>query len=632
MKKFRSSFNHLVREKLIAGVSDTTPTPETRDLSKLYPGLIANHTGRFEYQVHDLTTVYAGNTWITQGSMGYGMPPIGDGTAPYRCFMSNKQDNNMVPGSYTGGTDAPSITFKDLHHTGVGTTFATGVATQYVIVSTGNRHGYVPGTIHTLATIYGVRAESGAYVAQNNTDDNNGKLEFCYRIGADNSKSFDLFVNVVDTNGTKGLQLLTSGLHFYTAYGRLLPVSVVLNSDGTFEFRVDSKTITGDITTLVNTAGDSLSMPFSGKLQLKLSGMLSSPFSSPYSGMGNPISRITNVAVNDNDDTDGQGDVGLPPFITGVPCTPIRDSVDDWDLPLQVVDPDSGWIPFSESSPTVEYGLSAVADNQLFDTRGVAASGYDKPLHVYTANTSTLNADLSALGLTGLSAVESINTMVYDSAVLSDTKILTFKITETGTYQPITMSKTFDGIQNDFADSALTFFYTDTGADMTIDTFNNGMVFSLTVDETAPTPTPTSTPTPTATATPTPTPTATPTPTPTQVVNYTYQQAVQDTSVQYFTYQGTNNLGQTRTVNLQWSTLWSIVSKLGWNNISTPWLQSNPLYVRLRNSDDTYECFRPMTMINDTWTDGHDGYTHANDNIYYTSEADCVNSTPASNT
>lgn len=483
MKKFRSSFNHLVREKLIAGVNDTTPTPETRNLASLYPDLIADHSGTFEYQIYDRTVQYAGNTWVTQGSMGYGMPPIGDGTSPYRCYMSNKQDNNMVPGSYTGTNEQPTITFKNLHHSGAGVTFATGVGTQHVILTTGNRHAYPPGGTHKLVTVYGIRSGGASYEADNSTTDNNGRLEFCYVNQPDNGKSFEIFVSVVDGDGTKSGQLKATGTHFYTSYGRLLPVSMVIESDGSFEFRVDSKTITGIVGDLTNSQDVAVTMPTSGQLQMKISGLLTAPFTSPYSGMGYPISRITNVAVNDNDDSDGKGDVGLPPFVTGVPCTPVRDTVDDWELPLQVVDPGGGWIPFSESSPTVEYGLSAVADSQLFDTRGVAASGYDKPLHVYTANTTTLNTDLSALGLDGLSAVESVNTMLYDSAVLSDTKELSFKITETGTYTPITNSKVFPGIQNDFADSTLTFFYTDTGADMTIDTFNNGMVFSLTVDE-----------------------------------------------------------------------------------------------------------------------------------------------------
>jgi len=490
VKKFRSSFNHLVREKLIAGVNDTTPTPETRNLVSLYPDLIADYSGTFEYQIHDRTVQYAGNTWVTQGSMGYGMPPIGDGTSPYRCYMSNKQDNNMVPGSYTGTNKQPTLTFKNLHHSGAGVTFATGVGTQHVILTTGNRHAYPPGGTHKLVTVYGIRSGGASYEADNSTTDANGRLEFCYVNQPDNGKGFEIFVSVVDDDGTKSDQLKATGTHFYTSYGRLLPVSLVIESDGSFEFRVDSKTITGIVGDLTNSQDVAVTMPTSGQLQMKISGLLTAPFTSPYSGMGYPISRITNVAVNDNDDSDGKGDVGLPPFVTGVPCTPVRNTVDDWELPLQVVDPGGGWIPFSESSPTVEYGLSAVADSQLFDTRGVAASGHDKPLHVYTANTTTLNTDLSALGLDGLSAVESVNTMLYDSAVLSDTKELSFKITETGTYTPITNSKVFPGIQNDFADSTLTFFYTDTGADMTIDTFNNGMVFSLTVDETSPVPAP----------------------------------------------------------------------------------------------------------------------------------------------
>ena len=191
------------------------------------------------------------------------------------------------------------------------------------------------------------------------------------------------------------------------------------------------------------------------------------------------MSRLTNVAVNDNDDSDGKGDVGVPPFVVGIPCTPVRSTSVDWDLPLQVVDPQSGWIPFSDTSPTVEYGLSAVADSQLFETRGVAASAENSPLHVYTANRNTLDLELSGRGLTGLTEVEAINSIVYESTVLEDGNDMTLTVTENGSYTPITTEKTFSGIKDDFADSHVSHFYDKDGNPLDLNDFNNGLVLTL---------------------------------------------------------------------------------------------------------------------------------------------------------
>lgn len=519
MKKFRSSFNHLIREKLIAGVDDTSPTPETRQLESLYPGLIIAHTGTFEYQQDDMTTTISGDTWVTQGSMSYGTATAGDNLRPYRSYMSNKIDNPLKPGTYTGSVETPEIVFGGLHHTGVGVTMATGYAQHYVIAADTPRHNYAPGTDHRLFSVYGVKAATNHTAsATDHTQLSNGVIHFTYTTESDNSKSHTLHVTVTDETGTKSGQLMTNGLHFQSCYGRLLPVSLLIDTDGTIEFRVDGTVLSGNLSDLTNSDGTVVQSPIAGELHVATRALSPVPYTAPYSGMGAPITRLTNLAINDNDDSDQTGDVGLPPFVTGVPCTPLRSSSTDWELPLQVTDPLSGWTPYADSGTTVEYGLSAVADSQLFETRGVAANAPDKPLHVYTTNTQTLSQQLSSRGLPELSAVETVNTMLYDAAVIGDQHDMSVTLTTTGTYTPITHTKTLSGVNNNFTNTVVTFNTDATDQPMNIDTFNNGMVFSLTVDETAPTPTTTVTPTPTPTdggsneggeIIPTPTPTAT---------------------------------------------------------------------------------------------------------------------------
>ena len=496
MKKFRTSFSHLVREKLISGQDDSTPTPETRDLVNLYPGVVHSSTGNIEFvkDTEYITTTSSGG-WTSQGSMGYGDPPIGTGTTPYRSFLSNKVDSTYTVNAYDGSPgDRAEITFGPLHHSGCGATFAVGNATHYTTHSGSNHHAYPQQGVHKLISVYGVTSSASHVAGLASTDvdgESNGSLHFCYENTttpgestnsvAENNKSYRLFVEHQDTTGTKSRQLLISNVHFITSYGRLLPVAFELLPSGDFLFSVDNTELTGNLNDITNKSDSPLQMPASGELYMAVRSMNVSPYVSPYSGVYYPVSRVTNIAINDNDDSDGRGDVGRPPYITGVPCTPVRATTTDWDLPLQVNDPDSGWLPYSESSPTVEYGLSAVADNQMFETRGVAASGTDKPLHIYTANKSTLSDLLNTRSLGSLNDVEAINTILYDSAVFGENN-MTIQVNTADTYTALTDTREFQNIQNDFNNSAVTYFHDIAGLSMDLDTFSNGMVFTLTVN------------------------------------------------------------------------------------------------------------------------------------------------------
>ena len=472
-----------MREKLIAGQSDTSPTPEHRNLPVMYPGVIVDHAGTFEYQKDNMIVNITGKQWTVQGSMGYGNSPIGNGTRPYRSFMSNMIDNTTSVGTYTGSTQQPYITFGPLSHTGAGVTFSAGVAEHHVMVSSEEKQGFPAGADHKLISVYGINTNSThvAGATADHDDLQNGVIHFCYRNASDNGKGYSLYVETQDENGVTTEQLLTPSIHFATSYGRLMPVSLNIEPNGDFNFRVDATAIESSLSML--TGGDdtqTCTMPASGDLHLTIRGLSPTPFASPWPGVNAPICRITNVAVNDNDDSDSLGHIGLPPFVTGIPCTPVRESVDNWELPISVLDPNSTWVPYSESSPTVEYGLNAIADSQMFETRGVAASGTGSPLYVMTADKSTLTADLNDLGLTGLSAVEAVNASLYDAAVLGPYD-LTIQLKQSGNFDDITSVASMPGVGNDFVNTTTTFFQDITNQNMTLDTFASGMVFTLSV-------------------------------------------------------------------------------------------------------------------------------------------------------
>ena len=119
------------------------PEPEERDLSTLFPDLIHENTGVFEYQETDYSLPNEAATVTNinlQGPMGYGIPPIGTGTIPYKSFLSNKVKRVSSPDApYTGHSSSdkvPSITFKQLSHLGVGVTYAAGIGKQQFNVCT----------------------------------------------------------------------------------------------------------------------------------------------------------------------------------------------------------------------------------------------------------------------------------------------------------------------------------------------------------------------------------------------------------------------------------------------------------------------------------------------------------------
>ena len=81
-------------------------------------------------------------------------------------------------------------------------------------------------------------------------------------------------------------------------------------------------------------------MPTVGTISATIGGMIPYTTGTTF-GMQAAISRLTNVAVNDNNPSPCVDDVELPPFIHGVSCTPIRRAIDstdaDWEMPLSLI-------------------------------------------------------------------------------------------------------------------------------------------------------------------------------------------------------------------------------------------------------------------------------------------------------
>lgn len=478
-KRLRTSFNQFVREKVIQGVNNMYPEAENMPLDQLIPEVIS-YSGYVEYQDddHDITGSSSGNFFI-QGPMGYGNPPTGPGTKPFKCFLSNKIKNNSAAslGVMTGQASLqPKIKLNDIHYSGFGTTFATGLATQYRYTSSSSskvdKHtfDFTGSQEHTLVTIHGLNSTTTSH------EDVTNELQFVYKNLS--PTSFQLFCRKGDMS-TQTINTPQTFTHMESPYGRMLPVHFLIRPDGTGEFRVDNAKLLFDITSSTFTGSSpspwSYSMTTAGTLSVTIGGLI------PYSGgttfgMQAAISRLTNVAVNDNNSVPCSGDVELPPFIHGVSCTPIRRAVNptdpDWEMPSSVHDGMGKWLSFSENNPSVSYGLSAIMDNQTFDTRGVATSALSAELDIFIQKTSFENR---INGATVTNDIEAINIMAYNAATFDGSD---FAVQISG----LTEWTTFPGLYDDpTVDSHLTFFDKSGSAcdQFNISDFASDLVFKL---------------------------------------------------------------------------------------------------------------------------------------------------------
>jgi hypothetical protein len=423
MKLLRTSFSHLVREKVISGLNQLWPEPADVPVENLINHVSA-HTGNFEYQEDNHTELDLTNgSFFNQGAMGYGEPPAGPGTKPYVSYLSNKVYNTQADdtGIYTGDPSiTPSITLKDVHFSGFGATFAIGQAEQYRFTAdSGNLDCQCAIGKHILVSIGGLKGAPGDYAAAGFSTNPGERLDLVYETTGE--LSFSVYVQRGDGTVVTTPQTYN---HPVSTYGRLMPIHVTLNESGVGSFRVDSSVTTFDIRTMVDPNELNYKMPTSGWLNVRFNGLDPTPSITAF-GMTGAISRLTNLAVNDNDASDGcHTTVGLPPFIHGVPATPIRRAAEygdaGWEFPLSVVDSTDSWSAFSENNPEVEYGLNAIMDNQTFDLRGVATTACSADLDIQLSKDAI---DSRINGAATTNSVEAVNFKLYNAATFNNSEI-----------------------------------------------------------------------------------------------------------------------------------------------------------------------------------------------------------------
>lgn len=484
MKILRTSFPQLIREKIYSGEDVLLPDPTP------FQGIRTHQTiqgfdsedflaGHLTYRESD--TMHSdsdGNTWLTQGPTGYGDVPTGPGTKPYYTTVNNAKRNTTVdmPGVYTGSTPG---TGPDVYYAqnipgpfGYGYTYSVGQLKQTYTPAndpTTSIDVKLPPGRHVLFTLGnslygGLRTENqltSAGIAANNPYDmysnndpnnnidwdQNNCLHFIYEETAE--KQFKLYVRrgksvnnsnqVADIDSYPNVTLPQTdpNVQIHDCYGRFMPVHLIIRPDGTGEFRVDTGKIQFNINQMPGNDGSLFRMVngttvHNGGCWLAAFGLQTRHYTAaPQQGMERPIVVMANLAINNSDDSDNLGDTGIPPFIAGVPMTPIRRQIihdhTDNERPKDVVDQhkqstgDDAWIAYRISGTAVDYNnaLESVVDGQKYDIHGVAAQELSGSLDVvmdYDRVKSRWQATNNAIAATG---IEAINVAVNNAHVFN---------------------------------------------------------------------------------------------------------------------------------------------------------------------------------------------------------------------
>ena len=483
MKILRTSFPQLIREKIYSGEDVLLPDPTTFQGIRIHPTIpgfdsLEFLNGKLSYRESD--TMHSdgnGNTWLTQGPTGYGDVPTGPGTKPYYTTVNNAKRNTTVdmPGVYTGsspGTRADVCYSQNIPGPfGYGYTYSVGQLKQtytpaddptaaidvkippgkHVLFSIGNsQHGGL--RTETQLTGAGIGANQ-PYDMRSTTDpdnnidwDQNNCLHFIYEQTAE--KQFKLYirrgksvttgdVSSIDSYPNVTLPASDPSIQIHDCYGRFMPVHLIIRPNGTGEFRVDTGKIQFNINQIPGEDGSLFRMVTGTTVHD--AGCWLTAFSlqtrhytaAPQQGMEKPIVVMANLAINNSDDSDGLGDDGIPPFIAGIPMTPIRRHIEhdnaDNERPKNVIDRhredtgDDAWIAYRISGSSVGYlnPLESVVDGQQYDIHGVAAQELSGSLDViidYSRVKSRWQTTNNAIAATG---IEAINVAVNNAHVFN---------------------------------------------------------------------------------------------------------------------------------------------------------------------------------------------------------------------
>ena len=490
MKILRTSFPQLIREKILKGENEPLPDPTNFTGLGYHPNIdnfdsIDFSKGQLVYREEDVIhTDASDNVWYTQGPIGFGDVPTGPGTKPYYTLLTNAKRNAAVdtPGIYTGIDPQTDLDVAYLQNVpgpfGYGYTYSVGQLEQKYTPAGGNPNTAVdvklPPGRHVLFTIGsslygGLRSENqlqafgiGAnqpYVmhAGNSTEpkpawDQNNCLHFIYEETGD--KQFKLYVvrgkgvfrdgfnsDPANIDGYSNVTLPPADptVQIHSSYGRFLPVHLIVRPDGTGEFRVDTGKLMFNINNMPAADGSNFRMVAGTTVTdwgcpLIIYGLQTRHYTdSVQHGMERPLVFLANVAINNSDNSDGLGDNHIPPFIAGIPMTPIRrhsehDHADN-ERPLRVDDQhekktgDAAWIPYNIFGQQVSYNepLESAVDGQMYSLNGVASQELSGSLDIvmsYDRIKSRWQEQGNAIAATG---IEAINVTVNNAAVFNTT-------------------------------------------------------------------------------------------------------------------------------------------------------------------------------------------------------------------
>lgn len=485
MKVVRTSFSQFVRNKILQSEDVTHPDPvwlstaptgidgESLGLPVRWTQsdgsvLWVNPSGGILYREQQSThsgqnTAGIDMTWTCQGNIGFGNQPVGPGTSPFTTTITNAKLNSVAQsrGIITGITVEPELSIPKLtfnmpstNSPGFGCTFATGQLEQKTVDMDGTQIDMKcsPGK-HVLITLDSKFRTAGQVGSGNSYScttpestvpyDKNNKIHFIYE--AIDDSNFKLYPVRGDWSGYQDVNNIPANTlttpeefqHFndfgnvvQNTYGRLVPVSFLLKPDGSGEFRVDNAKIVFNITGMTGVDGTPFMMPSDGSgEQYTVRGLYPYNNNPAVNGMENPIVVLANLAINDSDNTDGLNNHELPPFIAGVPMTPIRRTQDHDEQAneravstvdtLKSTTGIDNWVSYAYSGEDIIYAnkLEAVMDGQNYDIRGVASTSLSAPLTITIddAQITPRYADIAAV------TVDAINVSVDNAAVYGST-------------------------------------------------------------------------------------------------------------------------------------------------------------------------------------------------------------------
>ena len=293
------------------------------------------------------------------------------------------------------------------------------------------------------------KSETDGYTIQKEDPDNipfdvNNCINFVYEMTS--TKQFKLYAvrgssDLTDIDNFPFITIPSTDpwVQTHDSYGRMMPVHFILRANGSGEFRVDTGKIQFNINSMPGVDASEFRFNTGCKFDpdacpVTIRGLSSSKHTTPAQfGMVKPLTMLANLAVNSVDNSDNLDDIGVPPFIAGIPLTPIRRDTQhqstDNERPKEVIDQHKqstgtdAWLAYSYSGDLIDYinPLESIVDGQDYDIRGVASTELSASLdvvldyeHVKTRFTQPGNS-INAV------SIEGINISVENAAVFGST-------------------------------------------------------------------------------------------------------------------------------------------------------------------------------------------------------------------